>query len=59
MNIENCRSFAEVLLLKIIFPDFSISEPINLETTFAFTFSQWGERLNWFWFIFIYRMFEK
>lgn len=48
MDIEKIEKFAKVLSFKIIFPDLSISEPINFETAFAFTLSQWGERLNWF-----------
>lgn len=36
MDTEKRRSFVKVLSFEIIFPDLSISEPINFETVFAF-----------------------
>jgi len=49
MDIEiNIDVFLKFCHSKLFSPDLNISEPINFETAFALTLSQWGERLNCF-----------
>lgn len=61
MDIEiNIDALVKFCHSKLFSPDLNISEPINFETAFALSLSQWGERLNCFdLFLFIERLKNK